>query len=161
MEGSTTTAGIETDGGTDTDDNLLDVKMPASDDGIIDLTFDDSFTGSTLKPTSKRKIQTKQMVHPDMAQSSILTRSAIPRDPETWTCRRCTLFNPPTVLVCIACHSEQPCDKTVVEQAKELHEQDDIDYIKEREVRQSRETFGGFNIYGEKKDSSSTMKHLT
>jgi hypothetical protein len=160
VEGSTTKAGIKTDGGTDTDDNLLDVKMPANDDEVIDLTLDDSFT-ATLKPPSKRKIQTKQMAHPDMAQSSVSTRPAVPRDPETWTCRRCTLFNPPTVLVCIACHSEQPCDKTVVEQAKELHEQDDIDYIKGREVRQSRETFGGFNIYGEKKDSSSTMKHLT
>ena len=47
------------------------------------------------------------------------------------------------------------------EQAKEFKKEDDIAYIKEREVEQSKETFGGFNIYGEKKNTSSTMKHLT
>ena len=158
VEGSTKTAQINTDGRSDT-------KMTANDDGVIDLTLDDSFTtmsrGATLKSPFKRKSQSKQIAHLDMAQSNTSKRDAAPRDLEMWNCCQCTLINPPTVLVCIACHSERPCDKTVLEQAKELQKQDDVDYMKRREVQQSKETFGGFNIYGEKKDSSSTMKHLT
>ena len=158
VESSTKTAGLNTDGRSDT-------KMTANDDGVIDLTLDDSFTtmsrGATLKSPFKRKSQSKQIAHLDMAQSNTSKRAAAPRDLEIWNCCQCTLINPPTVLVCIACHSERPCDKTVLEQAKELQKQDDVNYMKRREVQQSKETFGGFNIYGEKKDSSSTMKHLT
>ena len=46
----------------------------------------------------------------------------------------------------------------------ELKKADDIEDVKEREVQQSKEAFGGFNIYGDKKLQklpSSTMKHLT
>ena len=156
VEGSTKAAGTNTDGRSDTVENGVDVKMRAKDDGVIDLTLDDSFTtmsrGASLKSPFKRKSQTKKIAHPDMAQSNTSKRASAPRDLEMWTCCQCTLINPPTVLVCIACHSEQPCDKTVLEHSKELQKQDDIDYIKEREVKQSKDTFGGFNIYGEKRD---------
>jgi hypothetical protein len=165
VEGSTKTAGINTEGRSDTDENGLDVKMTDNEDGVIDLTLDNSFTtmprGATLKSPFKRKSQTKQIAHPDMVQSNTSIRAAAPRDMEMWTCCQCTLINLPTVIVCIACHSTRPCDKTVLEQAKKLQKQHDIDYVKGREVHQSREAFGGFNIYGEKKDSSLTMKHLT
>jgi len=33
--------------------------------------------------------------------------------------------------------------------------------VKEKEVEESRKTFGGFNIYKDKKTPSGTMKHLT
>jgi len=142
----------------DTEDNALDMKPKAKNDSttsddVIDLTLDDSFTMSpvaTLRPASKskRKNNPKQAAHPDMGQSN-------------WTCPRCTFCNPQIVLVCDVCHLERPCNKTVLEQAKEFKKEDDIAYIKEREVEQSKETFGGFNIYGEKKHQSSTVKHLT
>ncbi len=58
----------------------------------------------------------------------------------------------------MACHSERPCNKTVLDHATELHKADTIDYIKEREVQISKETFGGFNIYGEKKKKEEDEK---
>eukprot|EP00584_Thalassiosira_punctigera_P011998 CAMPEP_0172553808 /NCGR_PEP_ID=MMETSP1067-20121228/51783_1 /TAXON_ID=265564 ORGANISM="Thalassiosira punctigera, Strain Tpunct2005C2" /NCGR_SAMPLE_ID=MMETSP1067 /ASSEMBLY_ACC=CAM_ASM_000444 /LENGTH=454 /DNA_ID=CAMNT_0013342045 /DNA_START=231 /DNA_END=1595 /DNA_ORIENTATION=- len=121
---------------------------------VIDLTFEDSFNMSpvaTFKSASKskRKNSSNETGYSGSGQCKI------------WTCPRCTLCNPESILVCDACHSEQPCEKTLLEQAREFKKEDDIAYIKEREVEQSKETFGGFNIYGEKKNPSSTMKHLT
>mmetsp|Transcript_1714 Transcript_1714/g.3661 ORF Transcript_1714/g.3661 Transcript_1714/m.3661 type:complete len:463 (-) Transcript_1714:104-1492(-) len=145
----------------DIDGNTMDMKPKAKDDStsaddVIDLTLDDSFTSimshvAKLKPSakSKRKNNPKQTAdQPHMGQS-------------TWSCPRCTLSNPPIILVCVACRLERPCNTTVLKQAKDLKKEDDIAYIKEREIEQSKETFGGFNIYGEKKVPSSTMKHLT
>ena len=43
----------------------------------------------------------------------------------------------------------------------EIKKADDIEDVKEREVQQSKEMFGGFNVYGNGKNPSSTMKHLT
>ncbi|KAL3811889.1 hypothetical protein ACHAXA_005555 [Cyclostephanos tholiformis] len=161
VEGSKMTAENEY-GRADSDAYKLGVNMADNDHDVIDLTFDNSSAtrvsrGVALKSSSKREAQMKHMARPDnVAQSN-----GSGADSETWSCRRCTLFNRPTVLVCIACHTERPCQKTILEHAKELLKQDDVDYIKRREVQQSKETFGGFNIYGERKDSSSTMKHLT
>mmetsp|Transcript_14357 Transcript_14357/g.30697 ORF Transcript_14357/g.30697 Transcript_14357/m.30697 type:complete len:461 (-) Transcript_14357:32-1414(-) len=122
-------------------------------DNVIDLTLDDSFTMSpvvTIKtaPKTKRKDDSRHTAHPDLGQSK-------------WTCKRCTLCNPESILVCEVCHLERPSKKSVLEQAREFEKEDEIAYIKEREVKESKETFGGFNIYGEKKNSSSTMKHIT
>lgn len=116
-------------------------------DGVIDLTsLDDSFTAdeSSKGAAMKRPAPSKR------------------RSPESasWTCPRCTLSNRDAVLVCEACHLERPCSKTVLEKAQELQKEDAIAEIKKNEVERSRLEFG-FNIYGDKKTSSSTMKHLT
>jgi hypothetical protein len=146
------------------DNKIFGAKTAANDDGVIDLTLDESFTtansrGDTLESPFKPEARVMRMARPGI----VAARSDVSDlDLETsWTCHRCTLFNRPTVLVCIACRVERPCDGTVVEHANESLRQDDVDEIKRREVQQSRETFGGFNIYGERRDSSSTMKHLT
>lgn len=136
----------------------LDLKPKAkhdssTSDDVIDLTSDDSFTMSPVvaiktAPKTKRKNDSRHTAHPDLGQSE-------------WTCTRCTLCNPESILVCEVCHFERPSKNSVLEQAREYKKEDDIAYIKEREVEESKETFGGFNIYGEKKNSSSTMKHIT
>ena len=150
------------------DDELLDVKPKAKtkkadekDSTIIDLTLDDSlddsFTTSTTIMTNPNLGKAKKRIMADMIQSSSSTTSHASASPQyddndaSWSCKQCTLFNPSTILVCMACHSERPCHKSVLEHATELHKADAIDYIKEREVQISKETFGGFNIYGEKK----------
>lgn len=128
-------------------------KDATTADGVVDLTMlDDSFTMSPvpLRPTAKAEGTHHQK------------RRAPPgKGTSEWTCPRCTLSNQEDMLVCDACNSERPCRKTVLEQAREFEAKDDIAFVKEREVELSKETFGGFNIYGEKKQSSSTMKHLT
>ena len=145
------------------DDDDLDVKPKAKtktkkegekDSGIIDLTLDDSlddsFTTTTITAQPPNNHGAKKRIKADMIQSS--SSLGVQKVIDTpWSCNQCTLFNPSTILVCMACHSERPCQKSVMEHATELHKADAIDYIKEREVQISKETFGGFNIYGEKK----------
>ena len=134
-------------------EDSLDMKPAAktakSDDGVIDLTLDDSFemASTTLKqpPTKSRQCNPLETSQANM----------------NWTCKRCTLVNIHHILACEACGSERPCGKTIFEQAKELKKEDDIANIKESEVEQSKLQFGGFNIYGNTKQSSSLMKHLT
>ena len=152
-------AGEKTKSEDPSDDNEMDLKPKAktdssgSDDDVIDLTLDDSFTTvmspvSMLKPASKSKRKNNEL----MGQSSSKN--------DNWPCPRCTFANPPMILVCDVCNLERPCDKTILEQAMTLKREDDIEDIKEREVKQSIDTFG-FNIYGNNKDPSATMKHLT
>jgi hypothetical protein len=147
----------------DDDDEELDVKPKAKtktkkegekDSGIIDLTLDDSlddsFTTTTITAQPPNNHGAKKRIKADMIQSS--SSLGVQQVIDTpWSCNQCTLFNPSTILVCMACHSERPCHKSVMDYATELHKADAIDYIKEREVQISKETFGGFNIYGEKK----------
>ncbi|KAL7469003.1 hypothetical protein ACHAXS_009240 [Conticribra weissflogii] len=95
-----------------------------------------------------------------------------------WTCPRCTFNNPPIILVCDACHLERPClapelpigigtEDTLFETTLISTENVDMRVmtssltVKDKEVEQSRRTFGGFNIYGDKMTPSGTMKHLT
>ena len=44
---------------------------------------------------------------------------------------------------------------------QEVEREDDIANIKEKEVKSSLETFGGFNIYGSKRNATGKMDHLT
>ena len=114
----------------------------SSDDSIIDLT-DDSFEIASSLP--------RQSPQPKQNQST-----SDDDDVEGWTCPRCTLQNAAIILACSACNLERPASK---QQQKNLREEE-ITYIKQNEVEQSIQRFG-FDIYGKKKNPSSTMDHLT
>ncbi|KAL7546975.1 hypothetical protein ACHAWF_011148 [Thalassiosira exigua] len=127
-------------------DSKPSAKSISSDtNDVVDLTSEDSFAASPSKPEPGSS-------NPDPSPEA---------GGASWTCARCTLRNPPATLACDACRMERPCDKTSFERAREWKEEDEIADAKEREAKRSREAFGGFNIYGEKRDPSSTMRHLT
>jgi len=44
---------------------------------------------------------------------------------------------------------------------QEVEREDEIANVKETEIKQSLQTFGGFNIYGSKRNASGKMDHLT
>jgi hypothetical protein len=127
----------------------------SSDDSIIDLT-EDSFdmTNSSsfddLNRAASATAQKKSRLSPPKQNQAMSANDDGDCDREkAWTCPRCTLCNTSIVLVCEACNLERQPSK---QQQKKLCD-DEINYIKQNEVDQSLRTFGGFNIYGEKKES--------
>ena len=129
------------------EDSYSNMKPAAkkTDDDCIDLTLDDSFDLTPVKKKPSRKSK----------------RTIKTGDNLTWACPRCTLSNSTQNLACDACGKERPSDKTILEHAQELQRQDAIANTKEKEVKSSLETFGGFNIYGSKRNASGKMNHLT
>ena len=129
-----------------------------SDDSVIDLTEDsfdmtnsssfDEYLTSAASATDEKKPSTPM---PKQNQALSLSNDD---DGETdsergWKCPRCTLQNTSIVLACEACNLERQCS---TQQRKKLRD-DEINHIKQNEVKQSLQTFGGFNIYGSKKES--------
>jgi len=123
--------------------------VTSSDDSIVDLT-EDSFdvTNSSSIDDLKKTAYTKSRLSPPTQNQAISDDDDCDAG-KAWTCPRCTLCNTSIVLVCEACNLERQPSK---QQQKKLRD-DEINYIKQNEVDQSLRTFGGFNIYGEKKES--------
>jgi hypothetical protein len=80
-----------------------------------------------------------------------------------WACAACTLRNRPDALACSACGKERwdNGEKAAASAERKIQRDEAIDAVKENEVRQSEETFGGFNIYGSSKKKTGTLPHLT
>lgn len=78
-----------------------------------------------------------------------------------WSCSRCTFKNLPGTVVCGMCGKESPF---ALEKTKkvvgEIRNQDEIEHVKKAEVQQSVNEFG-FNIYGNGKQATAKLPHLT
>jgi hypothetical protein len=78
----------------------------------------------------------------------------------SWSCSKCTYNNDPNFLACEVCGHEQNSTKN--EKAIQKATRDDtVEEVNRNEAERSKREFGGFNIYGNEKRSSSTMEHLT
>ena len=78
-----------------------------------------------------------------------------------WPCSQCTYRNLPGTLVCGMCGKESPValdntNKVVAE----IRRKDEIEQIKHAEVEESKREFG-FNIYGNARQATAKLPHLT
>ena len=80
-----------------------------------------------------------------------------------WICTQCTFAeNTEFSLSCTVCGSERSDSiQGTQKQIQKILRQDFIDDVKKKEKEQSLEEFNGFNIYGNDKQSSGTLNHLT
>lgn len=154
-----------------------DMKPPAnaksensgSTDGVIDLT-DDSFDANNLPP-KQQHIKSKVAVSSRIKQwecscctlinersylscqacdtpSNTAIEAALPKSTtgdESWNCPQCTYSNPSSLNACDACRLKRPAIDTADEEDEKMKS------TLKKEVEKSRETFNGFNIYGDKK----------
>ncbi|CAB9511282.1 WLM domain [Seminavis robusta] len=133
-------------------------RMPSSSD-LVDLTADDDDDDivEVCRPPKQQR-----RANPDEAQ---------------WSCPTCTFLNGQLALVCGMCGTVAADNaQSSVAVAQELHNRDvetaserlvqelsrgdQVEHVKDQEVAQSMRDFG-FNIYGNDKQKSSKMKHMT
>ncbi len=154
----------------DDDENDFILKTGGSSDtktrvDVIDLSsdsprFDKGKSSSNM--CSNRNENTKKK----MTKDTHPIKDGI-RDDSTnyWTCRKCTYrVNRELALSCLLCGLERMStnnDNATQREINKIVRQDFIDDVKRQELERSKRDFNGFNIYGNNKQSSSTMDHLT
>jgi len=91
------------------------------------------------------------------------TTSVLQESNRAWACTACTLQNRPEALACDACGKARwnNGDESAAAADVAMRRDEAIAVVRENEVRQSEDAFGGFNIYGSKKRETGTLPHLT
>ena len=99
------------------------------------------------------------------AAASAFATSASPESETDWACAACTLQNRPDALACGACGKARWSNGDAAAAAaaaeRTMRRDEAIEAVRENEVRQSEDTFGGFNIYGSSRRKTGTLPHLT
>ncbi len=84
------------------------------------------------------------------------------KESSNWGCSECTFAeNAQLSLSCQVCGAERRSAEGTEKLIEKIVRQDFIQDVKSKEKERSLQDFGGFNIYGGDKQSSSQMKHLT
>jgi hypothetical protein len=78
----------------------------------------------------------------------------------SWSCPKCTYSNEPNFIACEVCGHRPKSVANRGAKATAIRNRA-IEKVKTNEAERSKRDFGGFNIYGNTKESSRTMEHLT
>ena len=132
-------------------------KRATASDGTAAVPID--LTESPDRPPRKKKSSSVTSA-PTRTASNPAAATAASAE---WACTACTLQNRSEALVCDACGKARWSNGDEAAAAADAAMQRDeaIAAARENEIRQSVDTFGGFNIYGTKKRETATLPHLT
>eukprot|EP00557_Chaetoceros_sp_GSL56_P000797 CAMPEP_0176499278 /NCGR_PEP_ID=MMETSP0200_2-20121128/12838_1 /TAXON_ID=947934 /ORGANISM="Chaetoceros sp., Strain GSL56" /LENGTH=476 /DNA_ID=CAMNT_0017897679 /DNA_START=81 /DNA_END=1511 /DNA_ORIENTATION=+ len=141
-----------------------EVKTVNDSDIII---LNDSDSSSVLESTpkisatilrTKRKKKLKDVAQQEQGYNDKFDESDV--ECTRWICATCTFHNDPEHLACEVCGYEQNRKHHRKKMLKIVREAQ-IQELKDKEVENSIREYGGFNIYGTAKKSSSTLDHIT
>lgn len=129
----------------------------ADDEAVVPI----DLTETPQKPL--RKKSSNGPITTTAAAASASATSASPESETDWACAACTLQNRPDALACGACGKARWSNGDAAAAAAErtMRRDEAIEAVRESEIRQSEDTFGGFNIYGSSRRKSGTLPHLT
>ena len=167
-------------------ENPLGSLNQSTNSGIVDAinVREDHVASDTPVAAAARKPSPSRIVDltvDDEEDEVIRSRFRPPKQPRhsLWTCPVCTVMNPGLALACTVCGAQlvedshsmliaqqlDNCEKKRADKesrlvALQLHREQSMEQTKDQEVEQSVRDFG-FNIYGNDKQRTSTMQHLT
>ena len=136
-------------------------KRATASDGTADVPID--LTESPDRPPRKKTSSSVTCTSAATASTSAAaTATYRPRSTE-WACTACTLQNQSEALACDACGKARwnNGDEAAAAADAAMQRDEAIAAARQNEIRQSEDTFGGFNIYGTKKRETGTLPHLT
>jgi len=138
-------------------DKRTRASASADDEAVVPI----DLTESPQKPPKKKAPKDPIAA----AAASASATSASPESETDWACTACTLQNRPNALACGACGKARWSNGDAAAAAaaaeRTMRRDEAIEAVRENEVRQSEDTFGGFNIYGSSRRKTGTLPHLT